>query len=247
MLRRALCLLCAALASASLSRIAAADSFTPQQRSEIVEIMREAMVKDPSILGDAITAWKADQQRQQQVVNQQAIAANRTQLYSMADPSVGPSTASVTVIEFYDPRCPYCRQVDPMLSLWEEHDLDIRIVYKDLPILGPPSVIGSQAALAAQKQGAYAQFRSALMASPPNIDPAMIRRISDQLGLDWDKLQKDMNDPAIAQRLANNEELAQKLGIQGTPGFVVGDQLVVGSSLTDVQAAAEAARKSATQ
>ncbi|MCB8881473.1 DsbA family protein [Acidisoma cellulosilytica] len=205
------------------------------------------MVKDPTILQDAISAWKADQQHQQEVTNRQAIAANRPQIYNAMDPSVGPAKANVTVIEFYDPRCPYCRQVDPMLSLWQQHDPDLRIVYKDLPILGPPSVIGSQAALAAERQGAYMPFRAALMASPPNIDSAMVHRISDELGLNWTKLQKDMNDPAIAQRLADNEQLAQKLGIQGTPGFVVGDQLVVGSSLTDVQAAADAARKSAKQ
>lgn len=243
---RRLCFLAGlALIALPFCQAAQAGSFTPAQRAEIIEIVRQAMQQDPTILEDAVTAWRASQAQQRQAAAQQAIAANQQALYSPADPSAGPADARVTVIEFFDPRCPYCRQVDPMLSLWQQHDPEIRIVYKDLPILGPPSVIGSHASLAAQKQGAYLKFRAALMSSPPNIDEAMVHRISDQLGLDWAKLQTDMKDPTIDQRLAANEQLSQKLGIQGTPAFVVGRQLVVGSSLADVQAAAANALKAA--
>lgn len=244
-------LLLAAAIGLGLARTARADSFTPAQRAEIVQIVREALKKDPSILRDAVAAWRTDEANRQQAEARQAIKANHSRLYDAADPSSGPANAAVTIIEFFDPRCPYCRQVDPMLSLWQQHDPDIRVVYKDLPILGPPSVIGSRALLAAQRQGAYLKFRAALMSSPPDIDEAMIKHISDQLGLDWSKLQADMKDPAISQRLADNEQLAHQLGIQGTPAFVVGDRLVIGSTLTDVQAAAQAAaaaaRKTATQ
>lgn len=243
---RRLCLLVyLALTAVPFGGAAHADSFTPAQRAEIVQIVRQAMKQDPTILEDAVAAWQASRAERRQAAAQQAIAANTQALYSPADPSVGPADAPVTVIEFFDPRCPYCRQVDPMLSLWQQHDPEIRIVYKDLPILGPPSVIGSRALLAAQKQGAYLKFRAALMSSPPNIDEAMVHRISDQLGLDWTKLQRDMNDPSVDRRLAENEQLSQKLGIQGTPAFVVGRQLVVGSSLADVQAAAANALKAA--
>ena len=97
-------------------------------------------------------------------------------------------------------------------------DHGVRLVYKDLPILGPASVLGSKALLAAQKQGGYEKLRDAIMAAPPQTTKAMIQDAALRLGLDWKRLEHDMDDPAIQARINANLQLARSIGIEGTPG-----------------------------
>ena len=221
---------------------ALADDFTAAQRDEIIRIVRDALKTDPSILRDAIDAIRSDQAEQQAAKAREMIAANHDALYDKTDPSAGNSQAAVTMVLFYDTRCPYCRQLEPLLATWSQHDSGIRIIYKDLPILGPASVLGSRALLAAQRQGRYTALRDAIMRSPPDVTESAIRDDAQSLGIDWPRLQRDMGDPAIQQRLDRNIRLAKTLGIEGTPAFVIGDRLVVGTDMSDIQAAMAAAR-----
>jgi protein-disulfide isomerase len=170
------------------------------------------------------------------------IATHHDTIFDKSDPAVGSDKPSVTIVEFFDPRCPYCRGLEDAMATWLRQDAGVRLIYKDLPILGPPSVLGSRALLAAQRQGGYDKLRDALMSGSPNITEDSIRSEAQKLGLDWAKLQKDMRDPAIQQRIDNNVQLAKLLGIEGTPGFVVGDRLVVGSDVAEVKDAAAAVR-----
>ena len=105
----------------------------------------------------------------------------------------------------------------------------MRLVYKDLPILGPASVLAAKALLAAQRQGGYEKLRTALMQAPPDTTMDRSRQLAEPLGLDWPRLARDMDDPAIQQRLDANLTLAQALGIEGTPALVIGDELVPGA------------------
>jgi protein-disulfide isomerase len=121
----------------------------------------------------------------------------------------------------------------------------LRIVYKDIPILGPGSVVGAKAVLAAQRQGAYLKMREALMTGPAQVDADLVKSFAQRLGLDWERLQRDMADPAIQARLDANLKLAHVLGIQGTPAYVIGDQLLPGAvGLDDLQQVIALARKS---
>lgn len=217
-------------------------SFTPEQRTEIIQIIRDALKNDPTILREAVDALQSEQTERQAAAARETIAANHDALYDPADPVVGNPKATVTIIAFYDPRCPYCRRMEPQMAAWLQNDTGVRVVYKDLPILGPPSVLGSRALLAAQRQDGYQKLRDAMMRGSPDITEATIHADADEVGLDWTKLQKDMADPAIQQRLDANIRLAKALDIDGTPSFVVGDRLVVGSELTDLQGAVAAAR-----
>lgn len=216
--------------------------FTPEQRDQIVQIVRDALRQDPGILREAAAAIQSDQAKREADAARAAIAANHAAIYDPADPFAGNRQGSVTVVEFYDPRCPYCRQLEPLMATWLEHEPDARLIYKDIPILGPPSVLGSRALLAAQRQGGYARLRDAIMSGPPNLTDASIRDDAQRLGLDWARMQRDMLDPAIQQRLDNNVRLAKLLGIEGTPAFVVGEQLVVGSEMAELQAAVASLR-----
>jgi protein-disulfide isomerase len=215
---------------------ALASGFTPAQRAEIVQIVRQALKQDPSILHDALAAMQADETRA-------AITAVRDKLVTPADPFVGNPKADVTIVEFFDTRCPYCRAMEPMLDKFVATRHDVRLVYKDLPILGPASVLGSKALLAAQRQGAYAEMRTAVMQMPPTTTLEMIRAAADKLGLNWDRLSRDMESAEVKQLIADNLSLARQLGIDGTPAMVIGDSLIQGAvDPSDLQRAVAAAK-----
>lgn len=239
---RPLCLVLAAVLL--LPAAARAQQFTPAQRAEIVSIIRNTLKQDPSILRDAVAALRADEEKRQEADQRAMIAAHRDALVSPQDPVAGNPHGSVTIVEFYDTRCPYCRRLEPEMEAFLAKDHDVKLVLKDLPILGPASVLGSKAVLAAQMQGGYDKLREAIMKMPPDTTLAMIQQAAEKLGLDWPKLQRDMKDPAIQKRIDANLKLAQALGIQGTPALIVGDQLVPGAvTMAELQKLVEAARK----
>jgi protein-disulfide isomerase len=227
-------------------RLALAEAFTAEQRAEIVRIVREALRQDPSILREAVEAAQADETRRQQQAARGAIATHQAELRNPADPVAGNPKGDVTVVEFFDLRCPYCRRLEPTMARLLAQDRGVRLVYKDLPILGPPSVLGSRALLAAQKQGGYEKLRAALMSAPPNITMESLHAHAQTLGLDWNRLRQDMEDPAVQQRIDANISLSRALGIEGTPAMVIGTTLVSGAAeLEELQAAIATERATA--
>ena len=151
------------------------------------------------------------------------------QLVTPADPVAGDPHGDVTIVEFFDTRCPYCRKMEPVMESFLAKDHKVRLVYKDLPILGPASVLGTKALLAAQKQDAYVKMREAVMKLPPDTTMAQIESSARALGLDWPRMAHDMEDPSVQARIDANLKLAHDLGIQGTPALVIGNDLVPGA------------------
>lgn len=228
LLRASVLLIAFSLLSA-LPRGASADTFTPAQRAEIVAIMRDALKHDPSILRDAVTALQAEDGARQRAESRAALAANRDALVAPADPVAGNPHGDVTIVEFFDTRCPYCRRMEPVMTQFLAQDRGVRLVYKDLPILGPASVLGSKALLAAQPQGGYEKLRDAVMQLPPDTTLPMIQAAAEKLGLDWGRLLHDMDAPAVQQRIDANLKLARALEVDGTPALVIGDTMVPGA------------------
>jgi protein-disulfide isomerase len=223
---------------------ARADGFTTAQRVEIVAIMRDALKQDPSILRDAVAALQADNAEKAQESARAAIAGSRAELVNPADPVAGDPNGDVTIVEFFDTRCPYCRRMEPTMTQFLAQDRKVRLVYKDLPILGPASILGSKALLAAQRQGGYVKMREAVMKLPPDTTPKQIEATAHALGLDWPKMERDMDDPLIRSRIDENIKLAHALGIQGTPALVIGNDLVPGAvDMPDLQKAVAEARR----
>jgi protein-disulfide isomerase len=215
----------------------AGSGLSPAQRAEVIALIRQELVQDPSILRAAIASLQAQDQASQAQAQGNAIAAARMALVGNAgDPEIGNPHGRVSVVEFYDTRCPYCREMRPELTALTRQDPNVRVVFKDIPILGPNSMIEARALLAAQRQGGYAPMQAALMTDSAPPTDASLRATATRLGLDPDRLIRDMNDPAIAAKLAANTALAQSLGITGTPAIVIGNQLVPGAiSLDDLQ------------
>jgi len=224
---------------------AQAEGFTAQQRAEIIEVMRVALKADPSILRDAIAALQQEDATEEQAAARTAIPGLTDALTrTPGDPAEGNPQGDVTVVEFFDVRCPYCRRMLPVIGDLLARDHNLRVVYKDFPILGPGSVLGARALLAAQKQDGYLKLKNAVMTGPAEINPDTLRAAVAKAGLNWDRLQKDMADPAVQSRIDANLALARKLEISGTPAYVIGGQLLPGAlGLADLQDAVAAARK----
>lgn len=209
---------------------AAAQAFTPEQRAAIVEILREALKSDPTILEEGISALQARDAARERDAARAALSANREALFNdPAAPFKGAARPTATIVEFFDYRCPYCKRMNPVIGDLVRADRGLRVVLLDIPILGPNSVTAARAALAAQRQGRYVEMHDALMRLRGEPTEAAIMQIAADLRLDAERLRRDMADPAIGQRIDANLRLAQALGIQGTPAYVVGGEILPGA------------------
>jgi protein-disulfide isomerase len=227
------------LAWPSLSRAADPAAFTPEQRQQIIQIVREALKNDPSILREAVESLQADQQAREAADARARLASHRQTLDQQAgDPVAGNPQGDVTLVEFYDPRCPYCRRMLPAIADLLKTDPKIRLVYKDIPVLGPASEMETRAILAAQNQGGYEKMQHALMTNPAQPDVAMIRATAAHLGLDADRLLSDMYAAPVTAKIKANLALARELKVDGTPVWVAGENLITGA--VDEAALAEA-------
>lgn len=226
---------------------AAAADFTADQRQAIEGIVKDYLAKHPEIMLDALQA--ADDKAKGEARDQASaqLAAHRRQLFDdPATPVGGNPQGDVSLVEFFDYRCPYCKQVEPALESLLRQDPQLRMVYKEFPVLGPASVTAAKAALAAQKQGKYAAFHRAMIALKGQIDDNAVYAVAQSVGLDIERLKRDMKAPEIERLIKANYALADALNIDGTPGFVIGDQIVPGAiGLDDLKQLIADARKKA--
>ena len=207
-----------------------AQTFSPEQRREIVDVLRDALKQDPSILRDALMALEQADTTAKTEAQRAAVAAQAAALFrNPDDPVKGNAQGAVTIVEFFDARCGYCKQMEPVVDQMLRRQKDVRLVLKDLPILGPNSLLASRALLAAQRQGKYAELHDALMKLREEPAEPVLKREAERLGLDWAKLRRDMDDPAVGRRLEANTRLASALRIEGTPALIIGDTLVPGA------------------
>jgi protein-disulfide isomerase len=222
-----------------------AQPFSPAQREEVVRILREALVRDPSILRDALSALDAADQRAQADAARGSITAHEAALTrNAADPVIGNPRGDVTIVEFSDYRCPYCRRAHPELRRLLAEDSGVRLIAKELPILGPGSLVLARVALAAHRQGKWDQVNSRLIAfqGDPN-EPAVIAA-AVAAGADEARLRADLSDPAITADLQANLQLARAVGVSGTPAFVIGGRLYAGAlDLAELRRAVSEARR----
>ena len=199
-------------------------------KSRIEKIIREYLIANPEVLEEAIQALQAKRQARRQAAALASIRNNRKQIYEdPEDPVGGNPKGDVTIVEFFDYRCGYCKRVAPVVDDALAKDKKIRIVYKEFPVLGPNSVLAARAALASHTQGKYLVFHKALMYAKISYDEASIMKIAAKVGIDTARLKKDMQAPGIQAQLAKNRALARALSIRGTPAFVIGDQLFPGA------------------
>lgn len=224
---------------------AAAAEFTPDQRKAIEGIIRDYLVKNPEVMLEVLEAAKEKLQTEAHDKAAVALSTRRSEIFNDPDSPVGGNPqGDVSLVEFFDYRCPYCKQVEPALEALIAQDKKLRVVYKEFPVLGPESVTASRAALAARKQGKYDAMHRALMTMKGQISDSAIFNTAGSVGVDVERLKRDMAAPEVDRAIKANTKLAEALDIRGTPGFVVGEEIVPGAiSLDALKQLIEAARR----
>jgi protein-disulfide isomerase len=238
----AVLLFCSASASSAPAQGPA--SVPAAQRAAIESVIQDYLERHPEVVQKALQAMQAKEEAERAGKQREALALHRKELVEdMATPVGGNPQARVAIVEFFDYSCPHCKHSEPaMQSLLEKDGGSVRIVYKELPILGPGSMYAARAALASMKQGKYMALHHALMESE-SIDEESVKAVAAKTGLDVDRLLRDMQDPAIDAAIEKNSRLASELDIQGTPAFVIGGQVLPGGVDANVLSALIAIEK----
>jgi protein-disulfide isomerase len=204
---------------------------TAQQEERMGEILRTYLLKHPEIIDEAMQALRARQAAEAAAKTAQALQEHRDAL--LADPMspvVGDPNGKVTVVEFFDYNCTYCRAAGPMVTELLQKKPDVRFVYKEFPTLAASSRFAAQAALAARHQSPelYTAFHDRLMKAKGQLDENAVVQIAREAGVDVDRMRADMEDPAISKSIDGNIELARAIGVTGTPTFIIGDAMLGG-------------------
>ena len=192
---------------------------------KIKQLALEAILENPEIIMQAVSILR---QRDAEIA---ASGANTVRLELENDPgspNLGNPEGDVTVVEFFDYNCPYCRQAGKTVQELIGSDPNVRIIFQEWPDLGEGSMLAARAALASRAQGKYEEFHWALMNGEVRATEASILKVARDLGLDIVKLLADMESPAVEIHLERSNDLARSLGFTGTPAFIVGDQTVPG-------------------
>lgn len=193
--------------------------------------VRAYLMDHPEVILEAVRRFEERQQASAQSEDQTLVTSRADEVFRAADSPVGGNPdGDITLVEFFDYNCPYCRQVGPVMIEAEKADPKLRIVYKEFPILGPNSTFAAKAALAVQKQGKYAAFHKRLMQARTAVDERRVMEVAAAMGIDVERMKSDMNDPDIAAAIERNLALAVALRISGTPGFVVGQRILRGAT-----------------
>lgn len=217
-------------AGALLPAAALAQGLSEAQRAEVLEILRRALREDPSILRDALMALERAEQEARRAAQAEAIAQHAAQLFrDPADAFRGRAEARIVLVEFFDARCGFCKQLHPTMVELVRREPDVRVVLKDIPILGPNSLLAARALIAAQRQNQYLALHDALMRLREEPTEAVLRREAERLRLDWARLRREMDDNAVLARIDRNLSLARALGVEGTPAIVGGTTLLPGA------------------
>jgi protein-disulfide isomerase len=200
-------------------------------------VIEQYLLDHPEVIVKAVEKLQQKQAAADQANFQDTAAGVRQQLLNAPlSPVLGNPKGDVTVVEFFDYKCPYCKRVADDVSKLISDDPNVRVVFKEFPILGPDSQIAALAGLAANRQGKYAAFHMAAMEHRGTFTKDNVLAIAKESGLDLDKLQADMKDQTLINEIAANQALADKLGINGTPAFIIGKEKVPGAiSLDDMK------------
>src|SRR5690606_26766808 len=202
-------------------------TFSDQQREAIGEIVRDYLLKNPEVLTEVIAELEKRQAEAQRVAQAGALQETRDTLLNAPHSYVaGNPSGDVTLVEFFDYNCGYCKRALADVQTLVKSDSKLRVVLKDFPVLGPDSVEASQVALAARKQLDDAKlfdFHMKVMETRGRVNGERALAVAEEMGLDVARLKKDMASPEVRSALQENMGLGDKLGLSGTPAFIVGD------------------------
>ena len=229
---------CAALLAAAVLALppaaTRAQDVNPAQRGAIEKIVHDYLIAHPEVLQEAMEELQKRQAAAEDAKHKTAIKENAQALFSSADQvTLGNLNGDVTFVEFFDYNCGYCkRAMSDMLTLMKD-DPKLKVVLKEFPVLGPGSVEAARVAVAVRMQDKtgkkYLEFHQKLLGARNPADGARALAVAKEVGVDMDRLAKDMKGPDIEKTLQQDFKLAEALGLNGTPSYVIGEDVIVGA------------------
>ena len=222
-----------ALIAAGLMGLATAASaqsaFDDAQKKEIGQIVRQYLLENPEILIEVGKELETRQKLAEEKQREDTLVASAREMFHSPDDLVaGNPDGDVTMVEFFDYNCSWCKKGLPEVLSLIDKDKNLRVVMKEFPIFGGDSDYAALAALASNKQGKYWEYHLALLGHEGKLTRESVDEIAKAQGLDLEKLKADMQLPEIIQIIARNQKLAQDLAINGTPAFVIDSKVVPG-------------------
>jgi protein-disulfide isomerase len=210
----------------------AAPPLSPQQRQAIEVLIGDYIRNNPEVILEAVRNLQVREQAEQAQRREEALTVRRDDIERDAtSPVVGNASGDVTVVEFFDYRCGYCKAVVPSIQRLLKDDPKVRLVMKEFPILSPESRTAARLALAVWRlePKRYFDVHTKLMEAKGDLTEARIFDIARSAGVNMERARREMENPDVQRALDQNMQLAQALGVNGTPGFIIGKQLVPGA------------------
>ena len=210
-------------------KVAVAADAVPD-KAAIEKIVRDYLLSHPELIVEMQAAYDQKTELQRNAQMSSALKTNADAIFKQSQtPSVNAAASDVTVVEFFDYNCGYCRRaVDDVVKLIDG-DKKVKFVFKEFPIFGKDSEAGARVALAAGLQGKYYEVHQGLYRTEGKINEGIALDVAAKLGLDMTKLKADMTSEAVNAEIASVQALAGKMGIQGTPHFFVGENIIPGA------------------
>lgn len=207
---------------------ARAEEFTPEQVKELDVLFKKFLAENPEVILKSVDDFRASEEKKTQQSAQQNLAEYADYFTDASLPSAGNPDGDVTVVEYFDYNCGYCRKAyQDILTLIKE-DTNLRVVFQEMPILSPSSKVMAGLAMAAHEQGKYFEMHKALMDYRGSQSDDAYNKLAEKIGLDVSKMQTDAKSVDIIASIDKSSDMARVLGIRGTPGFIVGDQIYPG-------------------
>ncbi len=231
---RTIAAICAALLAVAMPQAVRAQAFSPAQRGSIETIVHDYLLAHPEVLQEAMAELEKRQTAAEAEKHKVAVKEHAQALYSSPrQVTLGNPNGNVTFVEFFDYNCGYCkRAMDDMLTLLKD-DSQLKVVLKEFPVLGPGSVEAAQVAVAVRMQDKtgkkYLEFHTRLLGGRGQADKARALAVAKEIGLDMNRLEKDLAGPEVKATLQEDFKLADALGLNGTPSYVIGSDVVVGA------------------
>ncbi|MGB4107648.1 MAG: DsbA family protein [Alphaproteobacteria bacterium] len=198
------------------------------EKAEVRQLIKDYMRENPEVVVESFKMFQEKQQRESLLAAQEKIVQYKDYLAGKDMPSAGNPNGDITVVEFFDYNCGYCKKAITDINHILETDKNVRFVFIEMPILGPTSLTAALWAHAAHKQGKYFEFHKILMEHNGAIEDAVLEDAAKKAGLDLEKAKKDIQSEEIGREIDKGITVAREIGVQGTPGFVIEGQLFPG-------------------
>jgi protein-disulfide isomerase len=219
-----------ATATTATEKPAGGAAFSAGQRKAIEAIVKEYLLANPEVMIEVNNVLEAKMDKIQSERMAVALKDNAAELFRpQSSPIVGNNKGDVTMIEFFDYNCGYCKKAFSDVASVIDKDKQVKVIFKEFPILSKGSEEASRVALAARMQGKYWEFHRAMIENQGQANEAAALRVAEKLGLDMVRLKKDMASPEVKKEIDDTRKLATKMGIQGTPHFIVGEHIIPGA------------------